>query len=386
MLSGQFSAMTVGIGFRNDKVGWTTRTTGSSLPSVVITTDGGASWSPVAHAPATPMPMGVAAKKGSGAAGIVGITGLAATAYSLDGQHFNRSIALVPVSQDIKYQDGRMTLTTSSGPCVSTTNGLLYTCHKVPYKYGQTGRYSSMPSANVIYNTAGTWPSKSPSPSPHTVEVTSRLRLVRKTGQDGWKYEVGPKQWNDNGVGTDNNTYTAELWKSADGGKTWKNLIADQGNYYFNDIHCIDETHCIAVGEGFADGKDPGARVFMTTDGETFKEVHRETSDGCSLMAAKMLSTTEHWAGGTTKTGALVAPVLALHSTDGGKTYTNEHGTVIGQMIMSMDFISNKHGYATTVNALQVSSLLQYGAAPSTETMEAAMVAPVEATKSSVIV
>ncbi len=34
-------------------------------------------------------------------------------------------------------------------------------------------------------------------------------------------------------------------------------------------------------------------------------------------------------------------------------------------MITAMDFISNQHGYATTVNALQVSSLLQYGVAPS---------------------
>ncbi len=54
-------------------------------------------------------------------------------------------------------------------------------------------------------------------------------------------------------------------------------------------------------------------------------------------MAAKMLSTTEHWAGGTTKAGGLTAPVLALHTTDGGKTYNNEHAMVIGQMITAMD-------------------------------------------------
>jgi len=87
-------------------------------------------------------------------------------------------------------------------------------------------------------------------------------------------------------------------------------------------------------------------------------------------MAAKMLSPTEHWAGGASKAGGLTAPVLALHSTDGGKTYTNEHGLIIGQMITAMDFVSPQHGYATTVNALQVSSLLQYGAAPSSETMQ----------------
>merc|ERR1712224_817111 len=123
-------------------------------------------------------------------------------------------------------------------------------------------------------------------------------------------YEMGPRMDADKPKG-DNATYTAELWKSSDGGETWKNLIADQGSFYFNDIHCIDDTHCVAVGEGFAeDGStDPGARVYVTSDGENFKETHRESTTGSeSLVAAKMLTTTEHWAGGTTKTGGLAAP------------------------------------------------------------------------------
>merc|ERR1712232_600841 len=219
------------------------------------------------------------------------------------------------------------------GPCTSSTDGAVYSCHKVPYKFGEAGRYSSSPSTDVIYHTAGTWPSKSQGQD-DVYEVTRNLRIVRMSGSD-FKYEVGtnPKPAHEN------NTYTAELWKSTDGGKSWKNLIADQGNFYFNDIHCADDTHCVAVGEGFAnDGsQDPGARVFVTSDGETFKEVHRETTDGASLMAARMLSTTEHWAGGTTKAGGLLAPLLALHTTDGGNTYTNEHGMVVGQMITAMD-------------------------------------------------
>merc|ERR1712217_687385 len=68
---------------------------------------------------------------------------------------------------------------------------------------------------------------------------------------------------------------------------------------------------------GFAnDGStSPGARVYVTNDGDNFKEVHRESSTGGeSLMSARMLSTTEHWAGGTTKAGGLTAPLLALNS------------------------------------------------------------------------
>jgi len=369
--------VTIGIGFRNDRVGWTTRTTGSDLPTVVKTLDSGRSWKAVAHAPATPMPMGVAAKKGFGGTGIVGVTGLGSTEYSLNGNDFNRSIALIPVSQDIKFQDGRMTVTTGSGSCISTTDGIFYSCHKVPLKNPGTGRYSSSPSANVTYLTAGTWPSKS-NASKDFFEVSRNLRVIVQSG--ALKYEVGPRAHGDQGPPKE--PYTAELWKTIDGGKTWKALLTDEGSFYFNDIHCIDDTHCVAVGEGFAEdgSKSPGARVYVTTDGETFKEVHRESKTGAeSLMAAKMISTTEHWAGGATNVGGLTAPVLALHTTDGGKSYTNEHNLVIGQMITAMDFLSSRHGYATTVNALQISSLLQYGIALESEKMQLVEPTTVEA-------
>merc|ERR1719223_2498759 len=244
----------------------------------------------------------------------------------------------------------------------------------VPHKYGQTGRYSSMPSESVIYHTAGMWPSSKALGNGNVVrDLTATLRIKQEedvAGSFNAKYELGPKKFNTNDDPPTNQTYSAELWKSSDGGKTWKNLIAERGTFYFKDIHCFDETHCVAVGEGFAkDGStSPGARVYVTSDGENFKEMHRESSTGAdSLMTARMLSKTEHWAGGTTRAGGLTAPLLALHSTDGGKTYANEHGGVIGQMITAMDFLSSSHGYATTVNALQVSSLLQFGIPPSSD-------------------
>lgn len=106
--------------------------------------------------------------------------------------------------------------------------------------------------------------------------------------------------------------------------------------------------------------KSPGARVYVTSDGVSFKLVHTESSDGASLMAAKMISQNEHWAGGSSKVGGLAAPVLALHSKDAGGTYANEGNGVTGQMITAMDFVSTNHAYATTVNALQVCSLLEY--------------------------
>jgi len=217
----------------------------------------------------------------------------------------------------------------------------------------------------VIYFTAGSWPSSDPSlrtwsegaERHHQLTRTLKTVINAETGASKYEYTTDFSA-------NDDNQYVAELWKSTDGGATWKSLLNNTGDFYFNDIHCADETHCVAVAEGFAqDGSaDPGARVFLTQDGETFNEVHRENTTGMeSLMTARMLSTTEHWAAGTTKSGALFAPSLALHSTDGGKTHTNEGSSITGNMFTSMDFVSGEHAYATAITGAQICNLLEFG-------------------------
>ena len=91
---------------------------------------------------------------------------------------------------------------------------------------------------------------------------------------------------------------------------------------------------------------------------------HHDTRDGASLMSAKMVSRQEHFAGGQSGDGA-TDPILALHSKDGGGTYVDEGAAsgIVGHMITSMDFASGAHGYATTINSLQMCSLLEYGSA-----------------------
>lgn len=71
----------------------------------------------------------------------------------------------------------------------------------------------------------------------------------------------------------------------------------------------------------------------LTRSGVMDRGRHRG-EDGSSLMAAKSLSTSEHWVGGISKSGML-APTLALHSTDGGETWANDPSCskVLGQMI-----------------------------------------------------
>merc|ERR1712107_346199 len=78
-------------------------------------------------------------------------------------------------------------------------------------------------------------------------------------------------------------------------------------------------------------------------------------------MTGRMLSATEYWAGGTTKSGALLAPALALHSKDAGQTHTNEGVNLKGNMLTSMDFVSADPGYATSLTGAQICNLLESG-------------------------
>jgi len=388
-----FSAVSIGIGFTDDSTGWTSHTDGSSLPQIVRTTDGGKTWKNVTSTTGVPLSIvtGVAAARSAtqgssrdaepfedavkdAAFTAVATAGvLESEKWSLDGLHFSQSLGAPLTAQDVKFQAGRAVLAGPSGPCLSSTAGALYACKRVPLKYNQTGRYASAPSKDVIYFTAGQWPrdGDGAGPVPHGdgtshVHVTRNLRV--HYGQSGrvQRVEVGAQRSSfGRHTGKKSPGYTAELWKSTDGGETWRNLITDEGAFYFNDIHCIDETHCVAVGEGFAEDNStsPGARVYTTSDGETFKLAHTESAKGTeSLLAARMLSATEHWAGGTTKAGGLLAPALLLHSKDAGKTYANENHGLVGLMVTALDFLSPEHAYATAVNAAQLCSILEYAA------------------------
>jgi hypothetical protein len=103
-----FSAVTIGIGFQNDRIGWTTFTDGSSLPSVVKTEDGGITWNKVQNQTGVHfLTTGLAASK-SYITDVAVVGALESDMWSLDGERFVQSIGAPLASQDAKFQGGKL--------------------------------------------------------------------------------------------------------------------------------------------------------------------------------------------------------------------------------------------------------------------------------------
>jgi hypothetical protein len=148
-------------------------------------------------------------------------------------------------------------------------------------------RYGSFPSDQVLYVTGGSWPSNKLFKHSETCLSLSHKTCVSVDKK--WQEAVTRH----NNLYEKDGGYTAALSKSTDGGKTWTIQYQDTGRFYFNDISCIDTTHCIAVAEGFSDGSQPGARIFQTVDGSTWKQIFMVSGNSDSLMRVRMVSRTE---------------------------------------------------------------------------------------------
>jgi len=234
-----------------------------------------------------------------------------------------------------------------NGVVVSTNGGVDFTFYPATPVLTTEARYGAFPSATTWYLSAGTWPSDT--------EVT-QPRLSERIGlhMDVLSAEYKAKMIKHTKPRIDtasNDTYVAQIVKTTDGGKTWTSVYQVTGKFYFNQIDCATENICFAVAEA-DDGPAAGSYIFRTTDGgASWDQVHSNAGAQFSLMAVKMLSTTEIWAAGgdmSSFTGQF------MHSTDGGNTWTID--TLAGAYGNALSFVDASHGWSTVFLQTDVSS------------------------------
>jgi photosystem II stability/assembly factor-like uncharacterized protein len=144
------------------------------------------------------------------------------------------------------------------------------------------------------------------------------------------------------------------MLKSVDGGATWTSqFFSDSLNLYFNAVDCYDAEHCCAAAEG------DSVAVYCTNDGQNWSQVYHNPSETLSLMGAAYVGPQEIWIGGG-NLSQIDMYAFFLHSTDGGKTWTEEGTDIYGQYPNDLSFVSPTQGWASTFNNLQQSGLLQF--------------------------
>eukprot|EP01003_Olkasia_polycarbonata_P003101 NODE_166_length_1318_cov_134.758077_g133_i0.p1 GENE.NODE_166_length_1318_cov_134.758077_g133_i0~~NODE_166_length_1318_cov_134.758077_g133_i0.p1 ORF type:complete len:388 (-),score=90.88 NODE_166_length_1318_cov_134.758077_g133_i0:92-1255(-) len=296
-----------------------------------------------------------------GVAGGVGALKVPGLLHTADGMEWKGAIDLVLVDgQDVQaisastyaFVGSPNALLGQNGVAWSTNAGLTWKSKvwakdlKVPT--GAGARYGAFPSATTWYVTGGSFPSNN---SAGLYSYSAHLKVDRKTG----KFQ---RVLRDPNVPADG-TYTACITKTTDGGSTWEVQVSDTGNFYFNGVDCFDVNTCMAVGEGFADGASPGARVYGTTDGKTWTQLTMLTGPEQSLMRVKMLSASEAWAIGGQAKSQLNMTGTFFHTIDSGKTWTMEtvHGTAD---ILGMTWIGTTEAYVTGLVEDERTTIIHY--------------------------
>lgn len=263
----------------------------------------------------------------------------------------------VSVSQGIIYAVGSFMLnsqddtpTPSYGVIRSTDLGDSWSFSRVPFGYC---RYGSFPSKDVWYVTSGMWGSSAT--APHSRRLSSSSfdshahveNAVRSLKPFAFSAHVEISALSGKGVTLqalsgeemvrllqlqgsdklDRSGWFGGISKTEDGGKTWSTVLNTNKNevYYFNDIACTSEDHCVSVSEGV--GLSVGAqpiRAHVTFDGgNTWTNSLEHTvlpDDMVSIIGAGWVNEQEGWLGATRKHENQYSGVL-LRTRNGGKSY-----------------------------------------------------------------
>jgi len=218
-------------------------------------------------------------------------------------------------------------------------------------------RYAAFPTDSTFYATAGVFPTAQQDRS-QVLQKFQNYGRDLKSGKSVFSYREDVEMLADPvNCSTDaTDCYSAGIFKSVDGGATWKQVyenINTGQNLYPNDIDCFDETHCVVVLEGQT------CHILVTSDGgASWNETHTDYDTACSLMYTKYVSQTEVWAAG----GRIARTNFQghfWHSLDGGLSWTlEEHDDIwVIDLEVTADF-----GYALAEDNKNGATLLKYSA------------------------
>lgn len=227
-------------------------------------------------------------------------------------------------------------------------------------------RYGAFPSESTWYVSQGMWPMDDVEFSKGDYfQFSSHMKLHRENGNVKMQDSLAVKYPNKAGVSntavnTAVNTTTG-WWggvsKTADGGKTWKQVyLTDPENdyVYFNQIACFTVDNCMVVAEGTNANNEYVTAAYVTFDGGASWDKTFESTAVASMMSAVVTSETEGWIAGMQPEDLRTKDGLFYKTTDGGKTFTLTQ-SLPNCMPIDMDF-GDKTGAAACISSSGSSS------------------------------
>lgn len=349
-----FDAMSVAVSlaFIDASTGWVGGGDNEVGAKIMKTIDGGATWEMVYPSNASQPKLDIFLSAAAMTQKNVVIGGALFQVYSTDGNFFNGSINdyLSPAQDaEIIPDEHKFALISMSPKCngVATSRlGKIWKCTDIGVNATlYPVRYGSMPTKDTWYVTAGQFPDNSSNTNLRS--ISQKIRFNKFTGKLDFSRGMRAANPTD-----DNPPYTALISKTTDGGATWSVVFHNTTDYYFNDIDCFSENHCVAAAEG------DSTHIFLTMDGgKTWDEVLYDSDPKSSLMRVAMISEKEVWV-----TGGHMAELSFQgrfwHSLDGGKTFELEF--IKGLYIIDIDMIDPSHGHAIGLTISSGLELVKY--------------------------
>lgn len=202
---------------------------------------------------------------------------------------------------------------------------------------------ASFPSENTWFVVSGSWPAQSS--DVHTM-LSGRLAVAPGdiNHLNNYHYEF----WSLRSVKKD--LYFGAISKTSDGGKTWTKVFDSKNYFYLNQIDCITDSSCLAVGEGSS-----STYILMTKDSGNTWDIALRLDGKYSLHSSKMITENEMWVAG----GMLVEDTSSIkennmklvgiyyYSDDGGETWAM---TTSDGYAYDISFANKDIGYAATIH------------------------------------
>jgi len=377
LVQNDYETIAMATSFSNATGGWVTGGTASLDPLFLYTTDGGKTFTNMGMQNTS---LGAflsirVAGNTWGVAGGFGFFGLPCGAYTPDGANWynmeERGISLVCALQGASaVNDGRtgvligvwshsrdwngdgIKITTDKGKRWSQINS---DTGDVPVRYG------SFLSKDLGFVTAGIWPSDTDSfveydehNNPLKIHLNQRVSfdLTRR------QYTIDTKPRAAEVTG-----YAGLIAKVTNEGNDWQIMVNETNSgFYFEEISCVDNNNCWAVGQGIDNTGNATGVIYHTSNGWSTYDIQMNTP-GVDMECIAMLTSTYGWAAGALVSGDVSG------SFDGYFYYTTDgiNWTFDSQLKnffpMDLSVTDQSHAFSAGISPIGLSSFASYTSA-----------------------